>query len=184
MLQSPRFIAAFLVFTIAMPAIVHAASAPSPTFNTTGTWTGSYSCKGVDAGAKSKFTVKDATMTISQIAATAAVMHIEAGGTGGGSFTYNGNVSEVADKPGQGAGTFVECATRSDFNDYDEVLAATNIKITPSAKDAAKAKFVAISTVHSGTLVGAVCKFTFDRTSTDDPIVSGCAPTCPVGPPT
>lgn len=181
MLYSPRFIvAALFVLAIASPLDANAGSTAS-TFNLTGTWTGGYSCKGIDAGAKTKLTVKPATMTITQLADVAALMHIETTGAGGG-HTYNGNLSASTDKPGTGAATFVECATRSDFNDYDEVLSASNIKITPSAKNPAKAKFVATSTVHSGTLVGAICKFTFERTSTDDPVVSGCPPTCPVGP--
>ena len=121
MLYSPRFtVAALLVLAIASPLNANAGAAS--TFNITGTWTGGYSCKGIDAGAKTKLTVKPATMTITQVNDVAALMHIEAAGAGGGSHTYNGNVSASADKPGTGAATSESCEPRTKPSTMPSVL--------------------------------------------------------------
>lgn len=148
-------------------ALALAAAVPAHAFDATGTWKGSYSCKGFDGG---PFKVKAPriTMLVSQSGATLSAVLDNA------NFHFAGASIDDAGDPQKGQAILVEC--RSDdvpSTGFAEMI--VSLVKTKAGKDAASFKGTSVyQEVDSSATEGGSCYYTFKRTSRTDPGVPGC----------
>jgi hypothetical protein len=152
--------AVLVVLALALPL-------PSLAIDLTGTWEGKYTCKGFE-GEKFSFTVVG-TLEITQTGADLALRVA-------GVDEYNGVAIDDARKP-ETAGTayFVHCGTSdvpgTGLGGFDETGFA---KLKANASGGGSFKATTNAFFSEAPIGAGNCKFSFKRTSTDDPGVLAC----------
>ena len=142
-------------------------AAPVGAADLTGSWDGEAECTGFFAGAKYKETFTGSTLNISQ---SGLDINMEFLGV-----VYNGAVIVDSKDSRKGEGSFLSCNTQVEpigvFNEIGHMkVQVDNLKN--------KTSFKAVSVYAQGAGNVATCKWTFERTSANNPNVSACsAPT-------
>lgn len=145
---------------------------PASAFDITGTWEGTYKCKGFDNGVKDKFE-EELVAEFSQTSATAVGANISFEGT---EYRYNGLAHATATKPDKGDLMLVICGSDDNLatGTFDELG-----RFTVSTKaDKVKATIKGVSMYSTQTigLQSYTCKWKLTRTSTSDPMVAVLCP--------
>ena len=143
------------------------ATVPAHAFDATGTWSGSYSCKGFDGG---PFTVKPRRTTL---LITHAGASLNASLDNGG-FHYHGASIDDAKDAQKGDAMLAECETDAvPATGFAEMI--LGVVKTKTGKSAASFKGTSVYQQVSGSgTEGGSCIYTFKRTSTTDPGVGPC----------
>jgi hypothetical protein len=161
-----RFGATIAVAAVAIAVTVSAALA----FDVTGTWEGTYKCKGIFDGLKDKY--EDALVANLTQTGTAIGADITFDGD---LFSYNGLAIANAAKPDKGDMTVVICGSDDDLStgEFDELgrLSVTTkpLKGTGSIKGTSYYSTTGPVQVYT-------CKWKLKRTSTVDPLVAVSCP--------
>jgi hypothetical protein len=155
-----RILAALPLAVLASAALAAGAQA----IDLTGTWVGKWTCQGFD-GAKFKSSNKQSTLLITQNG-NALAASID------GDFTYNGGViPDLRNPDGKGEAALVGCA--NDVIPFaggeSEIVRA---KVKTSASGAGSFKGLAV--LESDFPDVLTCKYSYRRTSTENPNVPAC----------
>jgi hypothetical protein len=153
----------WLAFTVA--AVL---AQPAAAFDLTGTWTGKQTCKGSSAGQKINFSFQSELL----ITQTGTDLNIHVVSDSGTDIYQSVAIDDLA-KPENGAVYFVHCGTTDipeTGDDFDESGRAT-VK-TKEARGTGSLK--GTSSFFNNEPEVASCKWSYKRTTTTDPAVTGC----------
>lgn len=155
--------------TVMAAAGVIVATTSVQAYDLTGTWEGTYTCKGLANGVKDAY-VNQLVAKISQVG-TAVGADITFDGT---PFKYNGIAAAKADKPDKGDLAFVLCGTDDDLSTgvYDE-FGRFSVTTKPAKGTGAIKGLSQFSTPEPAVIT---CKWKLKRTDPADPAVT---PACP-----
>ena len=155
-------------------AVTHSAAAQSS--NLTGTWEGTQTCKGSGFSAVKLRTAElHAQMKITQSPTAPDELNVQIGAR-----SYNGRLMLTPPRPGSGVQegqvTLIQCDSTPALSDYSEmVFLKVVLKVAPqTGKLAGISVFRDPAANTKAAFAVGTCKWSYARTDTQDPGMSGC----------